>query len=306
MSEVGAYGARLGGAFGLENVPTLVTRSLRKTRLAVTELRYDGDGFGMTAPIPREDAYLIALQIGACERHALWNDDRPVRVSAIRGGETMIYDLRQNPIACMESPFHSLHFYVPRAALDAIADEAGAPRVDELDFVPGERMDDPIVRALAMCALTALENPERINQVFADHLLLALCAHVAGTYGHMRPGSRPRGGLAPWQEQRAKEMLSADLSANMSLATLAAECGLSVSHFTRAFRHSTGLPPHRWLLKRRVDRAMELLRDSSMSLAEIARAAGFADQSHFTRVFTATVGHSPGTVRRRQAAIGAA
>jgi AraC family transcriptional regulator len=112
--------------------------------------------------------------------------------------------------------------------------------------------------------------------------------------------SRPpvHGGLAPWQERRAKEMLSSNLEGNVPVATLASECGLSLSYFTRAFRQSTGVPPHRWLLHCRVEKAKRLLRNKTMSLADIAMACGFADQSHFTRVFTAAVGHSPGAMRR--------
>jgi AraC-like DNA-binding protein len=91
---------------------------------------------------------------------------------------------------------------------------------------------------------------------------------------------------------------SAIAGEGMPLARLAAECGLSVRHFARAFRQSTGVPPHRWLLRRRVERAAELLGNRALPLADIAIACGFADQSHFTRVFTALMGASPNTWRR--------
>jgi AraC-like DNA-binding protein len=112
--------------------------------------------------------------------------------------------------------------------------------------------------------------------------------------------SIPRGGLAPWQARRAKELLNANLDGKLPLSQLAEECGLSTRHFARAFRQSTGVPPHRWLLSRRVERAKELLHDAALSLAEIALACGFADQSHFTRTFTTLVGLSPGLWRRMQ------
>jgi transcriptional regulator GlxA family with amidase domain len=70
----------------------------------------------------------------------------------------------------------------------------------------------------------------------------------------------------------------------------------------RAFRQSTGVPPHRWLLDRRVKRAKELLPNSSLSLSDVALACGFGDQSHFTRTFTAAVRLSPGVWRRLQSA----
>jgi AraC-like DNA-binding protein len=110
--------------------------------------------------------------------------------------------------------------------------------------------------------------------------------------------SIPRGGLAPWQAHRAKALMDTNLGAKLPLSQLAEECGLSTRHFARAFRQTTGVPPHRWLLGRRVDRAKDLLRDPALSLAEVALACGFADQSHFTRMFTTVVGVTPGLWRR--------
>ena len=135
--------------------------------------------------------------------------------------------------------------------------------------------------------------------MFVDHVSLAVGIHVAQTYGGMRPVSRPaRGGLAPWQERRAKEILSANLDGGVPLKDVARECRLSVSHFSRAFRRTMGVAPHNWLLMRRIEVAKEKLRDTRLSLSDVALACGFADQSHLTRVFTGMVGVSPGAWRR--------
>jgi AraC family transcriptional regulator len=107
-----------------------------------------------------------------------------------------------------------------------------------------------------------------------------------------------RGMLASWQLRRATEMMMSGLSGDIALSDVAAGCGLSLSYFTRAFKQSTGDPPHRWLLRQRIERAKELLRDPQVTLAEVAVACGFADQSHFTRVFNASAGASPGVWRR--------
>jgi AraC family transcriptional regulator len=105
--------------------------------------------------------------------------------------------------------------------------------------------------------------------------------------------------LAPWQERRAKEILVADLTGATPLSEIALACGLSSAHFARAFRISTGLPPHAWLLTARVERAMTLLRRADMSLSEIALACGFADRSHLSRIFARQTGKSPGLWRRQ-------
>ena len=88
-----------------------------------------------------------------------------------------------------------------------------------------------------------------------------------------------RGGLAPWQERRVKEMLLGDLRVEPSLGDLAAACGLSTRHFTRAFKSITGAAPHRWLLRKKVERAKDLLWKSNEGIASIAVLCGFADKA---------------------------
>jgi AraC family transcriptional regulator len=285
MAERGAYGQRLGSRFRLGHAPALVSRTLRKSEIAVTELRCDSPDQGLTTSIPREDAYLVALQVRQCPDHELWLDGRPVASRPFAAGVTSFYDLRRDPIAYLRSPFHSLMFYLPRKAFDAIADDANAPRIDELRHPPGVGADDPVMRGRGAALLPALENPDQVSRVFVDHVTLAVGAHVAQLYGDMRVVSRPvRGGLAPWQQRRAEEVLAANLDGGVGMKELARECGLSIRHFSRAFRQSTGVAPHQWLLQRRLDAARQLLRDRRLSPCEVALACGFSDQSHFTRV----------------------
>ena len=92
--------------------------------------------------------------------------------------------------------------------------------------------------------------------------------------------------------------MRADLSGNLSLEQLARECGLSRSHFARAFRQSTGCAPHQWLMAQRLERARELLRGSRAPRRDLARACGFIDASHFSRVFRANTGMTPSDYRR--------
>jgi AraC family transcriptional regulator len=279
--------------------PTLITKVLHKSEMAVTELKFDLPNFGLTSPIPIENAYLIALQFRPCLDHDLYFEGRFVRPKNWFPGALTIYDLRQSPIADIRDPFHSLMFHLPHKALESMAYELGAPRIDELRFSAGVGIDDPTARHLLSSLLPAIERPGEVSAIFLDHVALALTAHVAHTYGRMN-GARQsvRSGLAPHQERRAKERLVASLNGNVSMIDLATDCGLSPRHFARAFRRSTGLSPHRWLIKHRIDRARELMAETKQSLTDIALVCGFADQSHFTRAFTAFVGTSPGAWRR--------
>ncbi len=111
---------------------------------------------------------------------------------------------------------------------------------------------------------------------------------------------RVRGGLAAWQLARATEHIEARLSSTIKMDEVAQLTGLSTSQFARAFRRSTGMPPHRWHLNARIRRAQQWMLDTDLPLAEIALESGFADQSHFANTFTRLVGISPGVWRREQ------
>jgi len=295
----GVYGETLASAFGLSRPPTIVSRALHKSTLAVTELRGDLPKFGLTARLPREDAYLVALQLRACHDHDLYFEGRLTRPTNWHAGVTSIYDLRQEPVADLRDPFHCLMFYLPRVALNTVAAESGAPPLDELHYQRAVGIDDTVARQLLSSVLPAIAQPEHAHPLFLDHVVLAMAGHVAHAYGGVRATRRHhRGGLASRQLTRVMELMSSSLMEGPGLSQLANECGLSPRHFARAFRQSTGVPPHRWLLRHRVQRAKELLRQQTLPLAGIALRCGFADQSHFTRVFSREVGLSPGQWRR--------
>lgn len=168
-----------------------------------------------------------------------------------------------------------------------------------MHLVDGWETPDPILFSIKSAIIAAAERPEETSQLFIDHMVLALHAHFARSYGGMRDAERRRsGGLAPWQERRAKELIASSLSKELSLVEIASECDLSMAHFSRAFKSSTGLTPHGWLQTCRIERAKEIMLQPDFALAEIAVACGFADQSHFTRIFTRIEGDTPGMWRR--------
>jgi AraC family transcriptional regulator len=163
---------------------------------------------------------------------------------------------------------------------------------------PRQPAPSPAVRNLAQVLFDSLRT-DAPNAPLVAHLALALRAILPSPGAAEDAAPAPsRGGLAAWQERKAVAYMEARLEQSFPVAEVAAVCGLSVNHFSRAFRRSTGKPPHRWLLERRIDKARQLLRSSDMTLADIALACGFAEQSHFTRVFTRLVGMPPGAWRR--------
>jgi AraC family transcriptional regulator len=298
MSTSDSYGESFGRRLNAQ-ARSFATRALRKSTIAVTELRYERPEFILSTPPTDEDAFLLGVHLESFERYEYWEDGKAARVSTLHPGETIIYDVKRKPTFHLNSAFHSVHFYVPVSALHAIADEAEAPRIHELRYRPAVSHADAFLRHVAEALLPHFKAPRHVNQVFIDHLMLAVGHHVASTYGGLAPRPRPMvGGLTLRQERWAKELLVGDLSGSLRLADLARECGLSASQFSRAFRLTVGESPHQWLIRQRIERAKALLQGSQSTLAEIALTCGFCDQSHFTRSFTAWTGISPGRWRR--------
>ncbi|MBR0874140.1 helix-turn-helix transcriptional regulator [Bradyrhizobium tropiciagri] len=299
MIQAGSFGQRVGQSLHMRDVPpSVITRSLRGVELAATETLNEDPVPGLCGSLA-DDAYLISLKLHDYPECELWEDGKFFTKADIRTGTTYLYDLRRDPRYIIDKPFHSIHFNLPQSVLDDLAKQAGAPRIGDLACQFGFGFDDAVMRHIGAALLEALRRPGEPNQLFVDHMMIAFAAHVARAYGGL-PGISEvtRGGLAPWQVKRACERLASDLGGTLSLQQIAAELGLSVSHFSRAFRISTGLPPHRWLLQQRIAAAKQLLKVRDLPLAEIAIAAGFANQGHFTRVFSGMVGVSPGVWRR--------
>ena len=182
-------------------------------------------------------------------------------------------------------------------SLDTFTDDAQATRIHTLECMHGSV--DPVLHRMTQMIVPSVESPQSFSVLFLDYFHLLFCAHVAHTYAPSFQAQRThRGGLAPWQQRRATELLAGHLDGSVRLATLARECGLSVSYFTRSFRQSFGTSPHHYLILQRVERAKQLLSDSRCPLSEVALQTGFADQAAFSRTFKAVVGSSPGRWRR--------
>jgi len=113
----------------------------------------------------------------------------------------------------------------------------------------------------------------------------------------LRDGLRLKGGLAPHLRRQLVEYIETQLPEPLSLGELAGICALSEYHFARMFRESFGLPPHQYLLARRVNHARHLLRATQQTFGAIALECGFASASHFNNRFKQVVGATPGEYR---------
>jgi AraC family transcriptional regulator len=284
--------------FRIDRPPTLLARRSSKARIGFSRMRSSHAMRGRSLTVPQEEAFAFHVPLALPFFTDLWTAGRRREVPDWSLGDAQLIDLRDNPRVSLDTSFDSLRFYIPQTALDEMANEAGIRRVKGL-YAPNFGARDLVMFGLAQALTAAMENPGDGTALFSDGIALAFFAHIACAYGSVpAAGSNARGGLAPWQLQRARDFINANLAGDPSISQVADECGLSSSYFVRAFKQATGVPPHRWLTRQRVERAKELLRDPGQGLADVAQLCGFVDQSHFTRVFSRSEGYSPGRWRR--------
>ncbi|HEX8533406.1 MAG TPA: AraC family transcriptional regulator [Allosphingosinicella sp.] len=191
--------------------------------------------------------------------------------------------------------YDQLHLFVPRRLLIDCYEEAydrSAPPGIEL-FSRGPAYDAALER-LGTALLSAPDIGADVARIYADGLCGAILARLLDVYSNgRRRGQDEAAGLIKWRLTRTYEFVHAHLAETVRLEDLAAAAGLSRMHFAAQFRAATGLRPHEYLLRSRVERAQDLLRRSGMPLAEVALSVGFQTQAHFTTVFRRFTGLTP-------------
>lgn len=133
---------------------------------------------------------------------------------------------------------------------------------------------------------------------FGEHMGLSFATTLLSKYFATGPRTNGyRGGLSPPKLRLVKTFVNDNLTSALSLADIAGLAQMGPSHFARAFKESTGLSPHQYILRRRIDRAIEMLKDERSTLAGIAYDLGFSSQGHFTTVFRKFTGTQPSNYR---------
>jgi len=162
---------------------------------------------------------------------------------------------------------------------------------------PQLNLTDPQIASLCRLLQADLEAGCRSGPLYGELVGAALAVQLVRHCSATELEGVSRGGLSPARLRRVFEYIEANLDVNMRLNMLAEQVGVSAFHFSRLFKQSTGSSPHQYLLRRRLDRAKTLLRQPQISLAEVSASTGFADQSHFTKVFRQFVGVTPSEFR---------
>jgi AraC family transcriptional regulator len=192
-----------------------------------------------------------------------------------------------------------LHIYLEPGLVERVAAEAFGLDPTRVSVPPLDGLDLPQLRA-AMAAVGAeLTAGGAGGPLAAESLANVLAVHLIRHVSVPRRPERGRDGALPRERLRAVlDYIEEHLDGSPTLGELAAVARLSPYHFARQFRAATGLPPHQFVIARRVERAKQLLQgEADLSLAEVAAHAGFSDQSVFCRHFKRLVGVTPGRFR---------
>jgi AraC family transcriptional regulator len=196
--------------------------------------------------------------------------------------------------------YDELHLHAPNSLIAECARAMPGPQPAVLcsEAAPTR---DPIVERLGWTLLGAEDIGGSVGQLYVDCISIAIVARLLISARRSAPSEGPRVTALPrWRLKRAVDYIEARLDEPISLADLASATGLTRMHFAAQFRAATGLRPHEYLLRRRVERAQEMLLGSGMSVVDIALSVGFQTQSHFTTVFKRFVGQPPLAWRQSQ------
>lgn len=196
------------------------------------------------------------------------------------------------PVRCLfRGPYDVLHLHVPNNLIAECARDMTGRTTPVLGLGSVPRRDMAI-DAMSRALLDADRVGGAFGQLYADCIGIAIIAKLLASANRMP--ERPKvSALARWRLKRAIDYFEAQIGQRVTLAAVASSAGLTRMHFAAQFRAATGLSPHEYLLRRRIERAQEMLTETGMSLVDIALSVGFQTQSHFTSVFKRYAGQPP-------------
>jgi AraC family transcriptional regulator len=240
------------------------------------------------------DRYLLVLPFSGGTWNLSVGDAPPARIR-VRAGSLMLvppgafFRARQaEPVEVLVLAVDPSH--VARTAERATRDRAwGAPAI--MDLV------DPGVAAIAHEIRRSLLADPILEPVYLETLVDAVVTRLVCLTGERREHRSARETLSPGKLRRIVRHIEDGIAGPLTVEGLARLAGLSRSHFSRAFQVATGDPPQRFILKRRLCRARDLLGSPVLALAEIAARAGFSSQAHMSTAFRQHLGVTPGMYR---------
>ena len=278
--------------------------SIASLRCAINYERVEPKSDVICGSTQRRAMFTVLVYLSDYGGHDMWCDTRHMALPFQSEGMIGLYDREHFWKSRVRNPLNCVQFHFPKSRLDQLSGSSEGRSIELLSDVPAKlSLFDPILKYLALASIPLLNSQGPSRTTYIEQVMDAVVAHVGRTYCDVREKSTfDRDRLAPWQLRKVNSTVSSNIEGKLSVEDLAGACSLSPSHFSYLFKNTTGCTPHQWLLDRRIELAKKLLRGTDESLVGIASAAGFSDQSHFTRVFSRRVKASPSAWRREELA----
>jgi AraC family transcriptional regulator len=223
------------------------------------------------------------------------SDGKLTRARTVPPGGLFLHPAGADLTVELGGDLHTVHIYLDDRVVREAAAEPGADSQVRLAQEFGSC--DPLVEQLVLALDRLVRNWEPSARTYADQLRATLATHLVRA--HRQLDEPAAGRLSQRQLAQVRALMAARLAEPIPLSDLAATTALSVSQFSRRFRATTGEPPHRYLIRLRLDQARRMLQTTTAPIAEVAIGCGFSHQEHLTRVMRAKLGTTPAALRRR-------
>jgi AraC family transcriptional regulator len=192
-----------------------------------------------------------------------------------------------------------LQIYLRQSIFEGAVGEIYGGDSSTAELVPRFAVLDPLLEQLAVAIANALRDGTAEDGLYIDAIAHMMAIHLARTHSsRSRPVRTSPQTISGGKMRRLIEFIEENLDGDLSLHAMAEAVEMSPLYLARAFKTAIGQPPHQYVLTRRIERAKELLRNTDMSVLDIAMAAGFSSQSHLAHWFLRHVGVSPAAYRR--------
>ena len=233
---------------------------------------------------------------------------RPVRLLQIQDSKTYsgLYGKGDFCITPAGAPFFArwesddrfLQIWIPARFMTQVALETLEINSDQLEIVPEFRARDTQLEAIAMLLLSEMEQDNLGSRLSIESLVNVLSIHLLRKYAAAKPHLPTyEGGLPQHQLRQVLDYINDYLERDIKLADLATLLGISQFHFSYQFKRSLGTSPYQYLLQQRVERAKQLLKQTELSIMDIALTCGFSSHSHLSKQFRQLTGMTPTAYR---------
>ncbi|KYC38467.1 AraC family transcriptional regulator [Scytonema hofmannii PCC 7110] len=170
----------------------------------------------------------------------------------------------------------------------------------KLEILPHFATPDPLVHHIGLALKSELESQDKGSRIYIESLATTLCIHILKQYAVSSTKIATQSeGLSNIKLRQAIEYINQNLEKDLTLTEIAAVAGMSIYHFSRLFKQSTGFSPHQYVLNSRIEKSKRLLVKTEEAIDQICQQVGFQSQSHFTNVFRKLIGTTPKAYRKQ-------